>query len=495
MKRRVVLFLFLISTAMSMAQTAAFPGAEGAGMYATGGRGGRVLTVGSLADDGSVGTLRWAVEQQGPRIVVFAVSGWIDLQSDLRIVHPDITIAGQTAPGGGIGIRNYRLNIRADNVILRYFRSRFGDKTGSEDDAINGYHSDRVIIDHCSFSWSIDECASLYGNTHFTMQWCVIAESLRCSAHRKGNHGYGGIWGGQGASFHHNLMAHHSSRTPRLCGSRYTNRPDLERVDLRNNVFYNWGPVNGAYAGEGGVYNIVNNYYKPGASTVSKNVKVASRIFQPNYDNGANKNRRGTWGKFYVAGNYFDATSPHMLPQLVPVLAEVNADNWKGIHPYDTSAYWNGWQTIRSDSAFCMPGRLHTDSPAEAYRQVLRHAGASLVRDAVDARIVEEVRKGTYTYEGSRGSRYGLIDSQQDVGGWPDLKPGKAPVDTDGDGMPDAWEKKHGLDPRVDDSALYSLHREYTNIEMYLNEIVEMKAYKVQKVESLVDALLLDNQQ
>lgn len=474
---RRIFFLFTVGMLCSIgicAQTPAFPGAEGAGMYTTGGRGGKVLTVTSLKDDGSEGTLRWAIEQKGPRIVVFAVSGWIDLTGSLAIKNGDLTIAGQTAPGDGIGIRNYRLNITADNVIVRYIRSRFGDKTGSEDDAINGYHSKQVMIDHCSFSWSIDECASLYGNSNFTMQWCIVSESLRNSAHRKGKHGYGGIWGGQGATFHHNLVAHHSSRTPRLCGSRYTNRPDLERVDIRNNVFYNWGPVNGAYAGEGGSYNFVNNYYKPGPSTISGNKKLAYRIFSPNFDLGDNKNIRGTWGKFYVCGNHFEASSG-MDPEVRGNLEKTNRDNWLGIHVRDTSEFWEGWQTIRSDREFEMPGKMVTQTPGEAYEEVLKHAGASFVRDAVDRRIVKETREGVFIFKGSRGSDNGLIDSQEDVGGWPELKSGKAPVDTDGDGMPDEWETAHGLNPRVDDAALYTLDKQYTNVEVYLNWIVGKK--------------------
>lgn len=471
MMKQGLLIGFLFCVGVLHAQVPAFPGAEGAGMYTTGGRGGKVLVVNSLKDDGSEGTLRWAVEKEGARIVVFTVDGWIDLQTPLIINKPDITIAGQSAPGGGIGVRNYRINIKVDNVIVRYIRSRFGNKTESEDDAINGYHCNRVIIDHCSFSWSIDECASLYGNRNFTMQWCIVSESLRHSAHQKGNHGYGGIWGGEGASFHHNLVAHHSSRTPRLCGSRYTATPEKERVDIRNNVFYNWGPVNGGYAGEGGSYNIVNNYYKPGPSTLSGNKIVASRIFQPNYDDGSNRNAKGVWGKFYVAGNYFDGSTPYMEAGVKAMLKEVNEDNWKGIHPRDTLAFWEGWQTIRSEKEFSMPGIIKSESAKAAYERVLQEAGASRVRDAVDVRIVEEVRKGIFTFKGSKGSNWGLIDSQEDVGGWPEIMKGVVLKDSDGDGMPDEWEKAHGLNPEKDDSAGYDLDGRYTNVEVYLNVI------------------------
>lgn len=470
MNRIVVIICLLVLAEVLYARVPAFPGAEGAGKYVVGGRGGKVLTVNSLKDDGTEGTFRWAVNQSGPRIIVFAVSGWINLERPLAIRCNDVTIAGQTAPGDGIGVRNYTLHVAADNVIIRYIRCRLGDCARSEDDAMNGTGHRDIIIDHCSMSWSIDECASFYGNRNFTMQWCIISESLRNSAHQKGRHGYGGIWGGERATFHHNLLAHHSSRNPRMCGSRYTGRPEDESVDVRNNVFYNWGPVNGAYAGEGGSYNLVNNYYKPGSST-AKAKRLAYRIFQPNFDDGKYVNKRGVWGRFYVAGNYFDDTCPGLQPAEREMIAAVNRDNWKGIHPRDTSEFWEGWTTIRAELEFAVGETEWTETAQNAYEAVLEHAGASLKRDAVDRRIIDEVRKGDYTYEGSRESRDGLIDSQQDVGGWPELESILALADSDGDGMPDEWERKHGLNPEQDDSALYSLGADYTNIEVYINEL------------------------
>lgn len=428
-------FSLAICSITTQAQPLAFPGAEGFGKYTSGGRGGKVIVVQNLNDSGA-GSLREAIMAKGPRTIVFAVAGTIVLESPLRIKHGDITIAGQSAPGDGIALRGYPLKIDADNVIIRYLRFRMGDENAIEDDAISAIRQRNIIIDHCSFSWGTDEAASFYDNENFTLQWSIISESLNESVHSKGEHGYGGIWGGKGASFHHNLLAHHKSRTPRFNGARTHKEPDKEIVDFRNNVIFNW-QANSAYAGESGQYNIVNNYYKPGPATEKTKRDRIVNPWEP-------------YGKFYVAGNYMDGNE------------KVTENNALGVI-CDTSSKPLVQEPIPVVE-------IDMKTAADAYELVLATAGASFRRDAVDERIVKEVRKGKATFGN------GIIDSQTDVGGWPELKAGKAPLDSDGDGMPDFWEKEHGLDPHdPTDNIAHSLDKNYTNIEIYLNQIIHEK--------------------
>ncbi len=457
--RKLFFISAILCTLLSFAQTQnttppAFPGAEGHGRFTTGGRGGKVIHVTNLNDSGT-GSFRAAVQASGSRIIVFDVSGLISLNSDLKISNGNVTIAGQTAPGDGICLKNYSLIVSADNVIIRYIRSRMGDEKAHEGDAMGGRHHRNIILDHCTMSWSTDETGSFYDNENFTMQWCTLTESLRISVHDKGTHGYGGIWGGQKASFHHNLFAHHDSRNPRMCGSRYTGKPELELVDFRNNVIFNWGG-NSGYAGEGGSYNFVNNYYKYGPATSSS---VRDRIFAPNKDNGSNSNVAGVYGKFYVDGNYMYGSST------------VTSNNFAGIDPQDGLTD----NDVKSDNEFSK-GQITTHTAEDAYDKVLAYAGTSLKRDSHDARIVSEIKSGTNTYVGSETgtSKAGLIDTQSDVGGWPTYNSTAAPTDTDQDGMPDDWEDANGLNKNsASDGSDYDLSKFYTNVEVYLNSLVE----------------------
>lgn len=436
----------------AVASTPAFPGAEGFGRYTTGGRGGQVIYVTNLNDSGA-GSLRAAVSVSGPRIVMFKVSGVIALQSDLKITNGDITIAGQTAPGDGICLKNYSLYVGANNVIIRYIRSRMGDEAGNENDAMWGRNQSNIILDHCSLSWSVDETGSFYDNSNFTMQWCILSESLKNSVHGKGAHGYGGIWGGQKASFHHNLLAHHDSRNPRLVGAMFTNLPEEVLLDYRNNVVYNWGS-NSTYGGEGGSFNLVNNYYKAGPATKSG---VSTRIFSPNPQSAGAALPEGTWGMYYIAGNYMNGSTT------------VTNDNWQGVFPNPST---KDKAELKSNVVYTF-GDITTHSATDVYPQVLAYAGASLSRDAIDSRIVTETQNGTYTYTGSNGSTNGIIDTQSDVGGWPTYNSTTAPSDSDGDGMPNQWELDHGLNMNdAADGALYTLNSIYTNVEVYLNGLV-----------------------
>ena len=470
----------------------AFPGAYGAGRYTTGGAGGDVYIVTSLEDNDKTtqGTLRYALNRTGKRTIVFAVSGLIELKSPLRITNGDVTIAGQSAPGDGICLKGHPVSVQADNVIIRFMRFRMGsdnfttEAEADSGDALWGKQHKNIIIDHCSMSWSTDECASFYGNTNFTMQWCILSESLWHSIHEKEAHGYGGIWGGSPATFHHNLLAHHSNRTPRLCGSRYSNRADVEKVDLCNNVIYNW-TNEGAYGAQGGYYNIMNNYYKLGPASAKD--KTHARFFTAYIDDGKNAQDAGVFGYFYVNGNIMDNTCVDLSGEQQKEIASANANNTSS-----TAFKVKNDERTSSDLLLDMRIDILSDysfmqSATDAYETVLAYAGAWTCgwkdnkyiipeRDKIDRRIVSETANGTYSTNASKGGGYGLIDSQEDtIEKWDEyITETSSLVDTDKDGIPDGWEIAKGLNPNdASDGAKYNLSAAYTNLEVYLNGLVE----------------------
>ncbi len=499
----------------------AFPGAEGHGRYVTGGRGGEVRHVTNLNDKGE-GSLRAAVNGNNKKIVVFDISGIIALESDL-IIGANTTIEGQTAPAPGITVR-YQTVRPSDNNIIRFLRIRRGEEKDVNDgaDAIWQRQKDGIVLDHCSFSWSIDEIASFYDNQHFTMQWCTLGEALANPGHSKGEHSYGGIWGGKGASFHHNFLCHMQNRVPRFCGARYNwdkydtekyaNSIQAEIVDFRNCVMYNWGGGNGCYGGTGGGnINIVNNYYKAGPATNNKT--RVTQISVATSSNASGSDFMGYCSRYYINGNYVTA-------------AGNKAENydWQGViydagtfiidgehyipdtkHMYGESIKYRknskdeDCVIIKLDNEV-ETGKVTTHSAQNAYQQVLTYAGASLYHDDVDARYMKEAADGTTTYTGSAektgdgkaiAHRPGIIDFVKDQGEYTLESNGRPDnFDTDSDGMPDAWETANGLDPLSNDAAEYTLdkHGFYTNVEVYCNSLVEeiMKAEN-DNAESRVD--------
>jgi pectate lyase len=459
----VYLITFFLTTKVSYGQASilpAFPGAEGHGKYVTGGRGGQVIYVANLNDDNNPGSLRYAINQAGPRIILFKVSGTIQLKTKLSITKGDVTIAGQTAPGDGITLRDYPVEVSADNVIIRFIRFRMGDESNQEADALGGRYFKNIMVDHCSASWSVDECVSFYQNENFTLQWCILSESLRNSVHDKGAHGYGGIWGGKNASFHHNLLAHHDSRNPRLGETGGDSFALTDLVDLRNNVIYNW-VGNSAYGAEAMNVNMVNNYYKPGPGT-TKTERIIS--IDKLTDPGSVISNK--WGKFFIDGNFMSAS------------ARATSDNWSyGVYNQYHSKYGTVPEADKISMRLITPlnmGEITTHSAEKGYEKVLDFAGTSLKRDTVDKRIITDVRTGTATFmSGGNGSANGIIDSQSAVGGWPDLKSLPAPPDTDKDGMADAWEEANGLlKNNPSDAQLTTLDGKYPNLEVYINSLV-----------------------
>lgn len=510
---------FLVACAGASAEEVpAFPGAEGFGRYVTGGRGGKIVHVTNLNDSGA-GSLREAVKGNTAKIVVFDVGGYIDLKSDLTI-GSNTTIAGQTAPGEGITLRYFTVKPEKEgttqNVIIRFIRSRRSQVKNVNDgaDALYFRNCKKLMFDHCSFSWSIDEVASCYDNALFTMQWCTLGEGLANAGHGKGAHSYGGIWGGKEASFHHNFLCHMQNRVPRFNGARYEwdgfdktrfeNTVQAEQVDFRNCVMYNWG-TGGCYGGPGGGYiNMVNNYYKAGPGT-----KTATRVTTVSIGESGNSTPSNLYGyssRYYINGNYVASAS-------TPA-----SYDWKGV-AYDSGFSTIGGERYIKDAAHlygssveylkdgagvdCVSLKLSAPIPAgevsthdaqAAYDAVLEYCGASLHRDGVDVRYMEEARTKTVNYLGNApapGSTVtsgtkGIIDYINDPDGTENTKTASYPAletasrpdgfDTDRDGMPDAWELANGLNPNdASDAALYTVDTRgwYPNIEVYLNSIVE----------------------
>ena len=512
MKKLILLFTVLIAALSAAAQAPAFPGAEGHGRYVSGGRGGEIRHVTTLVDDGKTttkGTLRWAVNGNNPKTVVFDVGGIIELTKDLDIGQ-NTTIAGQTAPAPGITIRYYTVRPKANNVI-RFVRFRRGEEKNVNDGADASWQreTDGIVIDHCSFSWSIDELASFYDNKRFTMQWCTLGEALANPGHSKGEHSYGGIWGGKGASFHHNFLCHMQNRVPRFCGARYNwegydtskygSSIEAEIVDFRNCVMYNWGNGNGCYGGTGGGnINIVNNYYKAGPGTV--NTKRVTQISVATSDNASGSPFMGYCARYYINGNYVTAAG-----------SQAENYDWSGVI-YDNGTYTingerycadanhlygsNATYVKNSGNVDCVKikldapvetGEVTTHTAQNAFEKVLLYGGASLHRDNVDARYMDEAKNGTTTYIGTATKtgdgktithRKGIIDFVKDQGTY-ELEATARPAgfDTDGDGMPDEWETVNGLNPNsAADGNTYTLDnvkKWYTNLEVYMNSLVE----------------------
>jgi hypothetical protein len=461
MKKLFIISLFFFHESI-IAQQIAFPGAEGFGKYATGGRGGKVVAVTNLNDKGE-GSFRHALEQYpGEALtVIFRVSGIIELESNIVIKRTNLTIAGQTAPGDGICLKNYSFIVNGasakgnhGNIIIRFIRSRPG---GTDKKGLYGFDMENchdVIVDHCSFSWANEECAAMYDTKNTSVQWCIVSEGLYRAGHMKGNRSYGGVWGGQYASYHHNLIAHLNTRAVRFNGARA--HDTIALVDYRNNVIYNWGNANACYGGEvnitGGVsqVNIVNNYYKPGPAAPAE-VKFVHASYQK-------ENSKGT-GQWYLNGNIMEGDN------------SLTKKNSKGLDLSEAGHPKNAEVNV----PFAVSSPLADQSAKDAYEDVLKYAGAILPkRDKVDERIISETKTGTAIGKGVFG-KPGIIDLPIVVGGWPEYKTLAAPTDTDEDGMPDEWEKKNGLNTN-DASDRNKLNKNgYTMLEMYLNEMAVVK--------------------
>ena len=488
-------FVAIFATAQD--QAPAFPGAEGHGRYVTGGRGGTIVHVTNLNNSGT-GSFRAAVTGGANRIIVFDVAGVIPLSSDITF-KDNITILGQTAPYPGITLRYFTVRPGANNVI-RFIRFRRGQERDTNDGADASWQRQKtgIIFDHCSFSWSIDEVASFYDNNNFTMQWCTLGESLNNAGHGKGAHGYGGIWGGKLASFHHNMICHVNNRSPRFCGARYDwtgytgnklysqynwqNAVQAENVDFRNCVVYN---ANGCYGGPGGgQINMVGNYYKSGPAATIDRITTVS--YGDSENSSDNDKYWGMTSRYYLEDNMIDGSNVSWekmkYDSSVPTLSGQ-------YYTYDENHYYGADSYTKVNGKDGLPvkldapapaGEVTTHSAATAYEKITTYCGASLYRDEVDERYMNELISGTATYSGSVTKKPGRIDLVSDCNGYTEANfptgSREAGFDSDNDGIPDAWETVNGLNPSdASDAKTYTLDAKgwYTNLEVYANSLVQ----------------------
>jgi pectate lyase len=452
---------------VDMSMLPAFPGAEGYGRFSKGGRGGDIYHVTNLNDSGP-GSLREGIKTvTGPRIIVFDVGGTIQLAKELRIQNVSrLTIAGQTAPGDGITLRDRPLKVYgASDIIIRYLRVRLGDESKTSDDCIDiGETSLPVkdtILDHVTATWAVDGTMDTYYITNFTMQWCLFGEALNKSTHYKDSAhamlmSFRKTQGN--VSIHHNLLFSSRDRHPSLGGGNPAQLNPKAIFDFRNNVIYNWeGPCN---LGQG-QFDLVNNYWRPGPSSDPAKCPIAPKAEAPNSTVG------------YFIGNFFEGN------------ADWTKDNYSamawGVRGGKYSAEVSPEQFRLDEQPVGAADRPVTQPAEEAYLLVLDGAGASKVRDAADLRVIQGIRDRTHK----------LIDSQKEVGGWPELKGGPVAIDTDHDGMPDAWEKKYGLNPNdPSDGAKDNDGDGYTNVEEYLNGTSPKQFIDYTKPENNVDSLV-----
>ena len=479
MKKSVIAFCcwLLAFGCWAQAQTLAFPSAEGFGKYASGGRGGKVVEVTNLNDSGE-GSLRWALTEAGKEnaTIVFRVSGIIDIgpnpqrknERSIRAKLKNVTIAGQTAPGEGILLRGGKLNLGgSENVIIRNIRSRLGvreDIEGSkkerfiEGGAIGIENARNIMIDHCCFGWSGEENVTMYDNHYTTMQWCIIHEGLHDAGHKKGVRGYGCQWGGSPATFHHNLLTHNDSRSARINGASNPEGDKNVFLEYINNVNYNWGRRNSCYggeneAGEGSSHecNFIGNYYKPGPAHPQDNIFI--ELSQ------ARKGKQLTSPSIW----YFDGN----------VMEGVKAkDNWSLVGNQTPFAIEQQKSGRRLQTAGYQEYLFKPESAKKAYRHVLECAG-TIHRDAVELRIVEDVRSGHPKYQGLSANKPGIIDSPADADGWPQYASAQPVLDNDHDGMADEWERANGLNPNDPEDRNKIISKiGYTALEVYLNSLM-----------------------